>query len=336
MTFIKQLSSEKLAQLSGAYILLVVVFIPVWNAFELMFDPNLQFWLGKHLAWWWLFSSLGLVLLYLVTTQMFFQFAKPEWRNDGMVTYMGRTFISALAIGLILQSYPVHEKSLTSSRNLLDQCTFNTASSALQAEYKKLRELRETGLSKDGKTECAALNSVKECKGFVANDYTSFLEYAEQEFSCSGLCVLPEKLSLTMPHTTATPDASADPYTTVSPTFEPVKSMESPGAVTMVSKGRKFFAAKNRQLRQDSGAAPVLAANVGNALFSTFTYEYYCAHMIASDLRNRGSAISDSTFMQGIVLLFMVMAQSFAELLAEVRKQDIGPGVKRIVSAGDM
>jgi hypothetical protein len=333
--FLKQLSSEKLAQLSGACILLVVVFIPVWNAFELMFDPNLQFWLGKHLAWFWLFSSLGLVLLYLVTTQLFFQFAKPEWRNDGMVTYMGRTFISALAIGLILQSYPVHEKSLASSRNLLDQCSFNTQSSALQTEYKKLRELRETGLSEDGKTECAALASVKECKGFVANDYTNFIEYAEQEFSCSGLCVLPEKLSLTMPHTTATPDASADPYTTASPSFAPVESMESPGAA-MLSKGRKFFASKNRQLRDDSGDAPAPAANVGNALFSSFTYEYKCAHMIASDLRNRGSAISDSTFMQGIVLLFMVMAQSFAELLAEVRKQDIGPGVKRIVSAGDM
>ena len=39
---------------------------------------------------------------------------------------------------------------------------------------------------------------------------------------------------------------------------------------------------------------------------------------------------------QGVVLLFMVMAQSFAELIAEVRKQDVGPGVKRIVSSGNM
>jgi hypothetical protein len=332
MSFLKQLSSEKLAQLTGACILLVVVFIPIWNALELMFDPNLQFWMGKHLAWQWLFSSFGLVLLYLVTTQLFFQFAKPEWRNDGMVTYMGRTFISALAIFLILQSYPVHEKAYSASRDLLDHCTFNTQSSALEREYQKLRELRETGLSKDGKTECAALPSVRECKGFVNNDYSSFLEYAEQEFMCAGLCVLPEKLALTTPATTAAPAAGGDPYTTVSPTFGPVESMESPGAATMVSKGRKFFAAKKQgQLNAD---AP--AANVGNALFSSYTYEYYCAHMIASDLRNRGNAISDSTFMQGVVLLFMVMAQSFAELLAEVRKQDIGPGVKRIVSAGEM
>jgi hypothetical protein len=334
--FIKQLSSEKLAQLSGACILLVVVFIPLWNAFELMFDPNLQFWLGKHLAWWWLFSSFGLVLLYLVTTQLFFQFAKPEWRNDGMVTYMGRTFISALAIGLILQSFPVHEKSYSSSRELLDTCTFNTQSNALHAEYTKLRELRETGFSKDGKTECAALHSVKECKGFVANDYTSFLEYAETEFACTGLCVLPEKLSLSVPAEPAdAKPADTDPYTSPAPIYEPVQSMESPGAA-MVSKGRKFFAARQRQLGDDAAAAaPAPAANVGTALFSSFTYEYYCAHMIASDLRNRGNAISDSTFMQGVVLLFMVMAQSFAELLSEVRKQDLGPGVKRIVS-GDM
>jgi len=332
MTFLKQLSSEKLAQLSGACILLVVVFIPVWNAFELMFDQNLQFWLGKHLAWQWLASSFGLVLLYLVTTQLFFQYAKPEWRNDGMVTYMGRTFISALAIFLILQSYPVHEKTNYASRELLDQCAFNSQSGALQREYKKLRELRETGLSKDGKTECAALSSVKECKGFVANDYTTFLEYSEQEFQCAGLCVLPEKLALTMPATTAKP-ADADPYTTVSPTFGPVSSMESPEAA-MVSKGRKFFA-KGGQLRADADPPQAPALNVGNALFSSFTYEYYCAHMMASDLRNRGNAIADSTFMQGVVLLFMVMAQSFAELLSEVRRQE-APGVKRIVSSGDM
>merc|ERR1719420_2837939 len=112
--------------------------------------------------------------------------------------------------------------------------------------------------------------------------------------------------------------------------------MESPGAA-MVSKGRKFFAAKTKgQLSDDADVSHAPAVNVGNALFSSYTYEYYCAHMIASDLRNRGNAISDSTFMQGVVLLFMVMAQSFAELLSEVRKQDIGPGVKRIVSAGEM
>jgi hypothetical protein len=335
MTFIKQLSSEKLVQISGAFILLVVVFIPVWNAFELMFDENLQFWLGKQLAWQWLFSSLGLVLLYLVTTQLFFQFSKPEWRNDGMVTYMGRTFISALAIMLILQSYPVHEKSYSSSRELLDHCAFNTQSSTLEIEYKKLRELRNTGLSKDGKTECKMLGSVKECKGFVANDYTSFLEYAENEFSCTGLCVLPEELSLRSPATTVKPE-NADPFTTPAPLYAPVKGMESPDPV-LAAKGRKFFAAKTQEkLSADVHTAPAPAVNVGNALFSSFTYDYYCAHMIASDLRNRGNAISDSTFMQGIVLLFMVMAQSFAELLSEVRKQDIGPGVKRIVSAGDM
>lgn len=334
MAFLKQLSSEKLAQLSGVCILLVVVFIPMWNAFELMFDPNLQFWFGKHLAWQWLFSSLGLVLLYLVTTQLFFQYAKPEWRNDGMVTYMGRTFISALAIMLILQSYPIHEKSQSASRELLDSCTFNSQTNALQNEYKKLRELRETGLSMDGKTECAALSSVAECKGFVPNDMTTFLEYAELEFACAGLCVLPEKLSLTMPVTTVKP-ANADPYTTPDPvTYEPVESMESPGAA-MVAKGRKHFRA--RQLREDAAPATTPAVSVGNALFSSFEYDYKCAHMIASDLRNRGNAIADSTFVQGVVLLFMVMAQSFAELLAEVRKQDIGPGVKRIVSgSGEM
>jgi len=338
--FIKQLSSEKLAQLTGACILLVVVFIPVFNAFELLFDPNLQFWMGQHLAWQWLFFSFGLVLLYLVTTQLFFQFAKQEWRNDGMVTYMGRTFISALAIGLILQSYPVHEKTMTSSRELLDVCAFNSRSSRLADEYDKLRELRSTGFSKDGQTECKLMGSVKECKGFVANQYTNFLEYAEQEFMCTGLCVLPEEVSLTMPATTVKP-ADADPYTTVSPTFGPVKSMESPDAA-MLSKGRdvrhgrvsKFFAT-HRQMREDD-ADPAAVPNVGNALFSAYTYEYYCAHMIASDLRNRGASISDSTFTQGVVLLFMVMAQSFAELIAEVRKQDVGPGVKRIVSSGNM
>jgi len=179
------------------------------------------------------------------------------------------------------------------------------------------------------------MSSVKECKGFVANDYTSFLEYAENEFSCTGLCVLPEKLTLTQPATTVKPE-SADPYSTPAPVFAPVSSMESPGAV-LSSKGRKFFASKKHgQLKGDADPATAPAVSVGNALFSSFTYEYYCAHMIASDLRNRGNAISDSTFMQGVVLLCMVMAQSFAELLSEVRKQDIGPGVKRIVSAGEM
>merc|ERR1719271_1677554 len=117
---------------------------------------------------------------------------------------------------LILQSYPIYEKSQSASRELLDSCTFNSQTNALQNEYKKLRELRETGLSKDGKTECAALSSVAECKGFVANDYTSFLEYAEQEFMCSGLCVLPQQLTLEMPTGTTAKPAAEDPYTTVS------------------------------------------------------------------------------------------------------------------------
>lgn len=356
----KQLAStERVVQATGAIILTLLIFIPVSNAVSILTDANLSFWLGRALPWTWLMSCVCLILLYLVTTQLFFTFGQVEWRNDATLMYMSRTFLSALAVGLIMQSYPLYEKSGQASKMLLDECSFDSHSSSLQKTYEKLRAIRDD-------QNCANQLSVRACEGFVANDYTEYLAWVEEEFQCTGMCSLPATLKLE----TVSADQKDDPYAKNVP--EPfdgqeVATMETPslsyGEASNYAKVGRLYgdgstmpgllqenqtAPRTRSLLEksrrsanvlsqpiagqltpvaDQGLTGGRMPNVGNALFSHYSYDYHCAHMAASDLRNRGTAIADATFIQGVALLTLVIAQAVAELVAEVRKTD--PGVKR-------
>jgi hypothetical protein len=356
-------STERVVQATGAIILTLLIFIPVSNAVQILTDTNLSFWLGKALPWTWLSSCVCLVLLYLVTTQLFFVFAQVEWRNDATLMYMARTFLSALAVGLIMQSYPLYEKSGEAAKMLLDECSFNSHSSSLQRTYEKLRAIRDD-------QNCANQLSVRACEGFVANDYTEYLAWVEEEFQCTGMCSVPKDLKL---ETVAA--QKDDPYARNVP--EPfdgqeVATMETPsvkyGEVSTYAKVGNLYGDGSTApgLLQENHTAPTRTRallersrrtanaltdtpgindlvpvsgqgltggrmpNVGNALFSHYTYDYHCAHMAASDLRNRGNAIADATFIQGVALLTLVIGQSVAELVAEARKMD--PGVTRASS----
>jgi hypothetical protein len=356
-------STERVVQATGAIILTLLIFIPVSNAIQILTDTNLSFWLGPALPWTWLMSCVALILLYLVTTQLFFTYAKMEWRNDATLTYMSRTFLSALAIGLIMQSYPLYEKSGQAAKLLLDECSFDSHSSSLQKTYEKLRAIRSD-------QNCVNQHSVRACEGFVANDYTEYLAWVEDEFQCTGMCSVPKELTL---ETVAAEDQD-DPYAknipgefngqevadleTPSVTYGATSSYAavgnlygdgstSPGLIQRAANRTRTRALLEKTRRSEKaldapgaalGMTPVVdqglsggrVPNVGNALFSHYTYEYHCAHMAASDLRNRGTAIADATFIQGVALLTLVIAQSVAELAAEVRKTD--PGVKRTPS----
>merc|ERR1719240_279839 len=206
----------------------------------------------------------GLVLTYIVATQLFFGFAQKEYQNDQMVLYIARLFVTALAVMLVLQSYPIHEKAAGASALLLDECAFSDKSTSLQNQYLKLQVLRS-------QESCRTLRTVKQCDGFKANDYTEYIQWAEERFSCTGLFSPPVGLivpPIAEEEADEEPEDPLDPYTTAAPVqLQPVAAMEPVDPVTLVQK-----------------------PNVGNALFSQYTYEYHCGHMVATDLKNKGTA----------------------------------------------
>jgi hypothetical protein len=308
-------SSERLIQLNGALLLLVLVYIPASNAVQMLMDENLFFWMGSGPAWGWLMGCFGLVLTYVVATQLFFGFAQREYQNDQMVLYIARLFVTALAVMLVLQSYPIHEKAVGASALLLDECSFSDRSTSLQNQYLKLQMLRS-------EASCRSLRTVKQCDGFRANDYTEYIQWVEDRFMCTGLCTPPAGLIVPPPaEDDAEPEDPLDPYTTAAPVqLQPVAAMEPVDPAMLQKQNRTQQKAVHAPRR-----AAVLAQqmpNVGNALFSNYNYEYHCGHMVATDLKNKGTALSDMTFAQGVTLLVLVVVQSFGELIWDSRRPE--------------
>merc|ERR1719482_1877807 len=220
-----------------------------------------------------------------------------------MVLYIARLFVTALAVMLVLQSYPIHEKAAGASALLLDECSFSDKSTSLQNQYLKLQVLRNDA-------SCREMRTVKQCDGFRANDYTEYIQWVEDRFMCTGLCTPP--VGLIVPPPTEEDDVEpADPATLLqNATRTRQKAVHAPRRAAVLAQQMP---------------------NVGNALFSQYTYEYHCGHMVATDLKNKGSALSDMTFAQGITLLVLVVVQSFGELIWESRRPE---PPKRTLSEG--
>jgi len=251
----------------------------------------------------------------VVATQIFFGFAQKEYQNDQMVLYIARLFVTALAVMLVLQSYPIHEKAAGASALLLDECSFSDKSTSLQNQYLKLQVLRNDA-------SCREMRTVKQCDGFRANDYTEYIQWVEDRFMCTGLCTPPAGLIVPPPAEDAEePEDPLDPYTTAAPVqLQPVAAMEPVDPAMLQKQNRTQQKAVHAPRR-----AAVLAQqmpNVGNALFSNYNYEYHCGHMVATDLKNKGTALSDMTFAQGVTLLVLVVVQSFGELIWDSRRPE--------------
>jgi hypothetical protein len=307
-------SSERLIQLQGTLLLTLLVFLPATNAIELLVDPTLQFWIGSGQAWAWLMGCVGIIVLFLVTTQLFFLFGRGEWQNDAMVMYMGRTFVTILGIVLILQSFPLDERAKGASQMLLDTCSFSDRSQSLQNMYTKLELIRKD-------ESCRSMRTVRQCSGFQANDYTEYIQWVEETYMCTGLCSAPMDVSyVEAPARRQAREkehaSQNDPYTTPGP-VTPMEPVEEAGLV-QANATRSKVASAERRAGVLAGQMPI----VGNALFSQYTYEYHCGHMIATDLKSRGTAMADSTFSNGVLLLVLVLIQSAGELVNEARKPE--------------
>lgn len=174
--------------LAGVIVLILCLFVPIWNGAILMSDPAYVYFSGKTMGR--CLHSLGFAtpFAYALAVVLLYKYADPA--KQTLETALGNVAIFLLMVGvlLLLFSLPLSRQSNWAYQNLAFSCESGVRTRELYQSSASLIALRS-------QPQCAALASVEECPGFEANEYTDTLKEMEEFYHCSGFCYTPSAMS---------------------------------------------------------------------------------------------------------------------------------------------
>jgi hypothetical protein len=164
----------------GAFLILMMTVVPVWNMSVLLADFNYVFWAGIHVPRCLIISCVGVIFLYVL-----FATAVLRRRQSRMPETIMNTismFVLLMGFILIVFSIPLQQQVDRTTNNLLYHCRESEQTHRTYEFTKVLQNLRKS-------PACAKLWSVEQCSGYEeANPYTDFIKDMENKFKCSGFC----------------------------------------------------------------------------------------------------------------------------------------------------
>lgn len=230
------MDTDELSLRGGATLLALLMVVPVINCVTLLTDTNLGFWVGTGTAFGWLFLSILLVVGYAVVMSAFTRkaFGEPRGRRTldaderHTAAHVGfmmlRTFFLIIGLFLIWQKFEIEDAVTAQAQILTESCESEGRSSVLHNYYKQLQAIRND-------ESCAGKLSVTECTGWVSNDWSRYLLWAEGQFECTGVC--PETVARLSPVAPVQPEPERQRLAPVFSAPEPV-GLESPAPLAAV------------------------------------------------------------------------------------------------------
>jgi len=166
----------------GTLILLLVVFIPIFDAMRLMKDPTFVFFMGRSMPMRIIWTCLGSVVLYMFLIVLFFACAREEAKTDQSILMIFSIVLTALGVGLLSLSVPLTAATLDVHNEIFSNCQFGPRTQRLYEYSTVLQGLRSA-------EPCASFSSVNMCDGYQESmPYTGFLSSMEGQYGCSGFC----------------------------------------------------------------------------------------------------------------------------------------------------
>jgi len=212
---------DELSLRGGACLLALLMVVPVMNCITLLTDTNLGFWVGTGTALGWLFLCVLIVAGYFVVMTAFIRKALPEFRTSHVSFMVLRTFFLIIGLLLIWQKFEIEGAVKEQASILTERCESDGRSSVLHNYYKQLKAIRSDA-------SCAGKFSVTECTGWVSNDWSRYLQWAEGQFECTGVC--PDTVPRLSPVAPAQPQEERQ---RLAPVFQPPQPVDLQAPATL-------------------------------------------------------------------------------------------------------
>jgi len=173
----------------GFFVLVMLVVIPVWDADKLLKDPAYTYFAGKSVPRAILSVCLSLPIFYICTISLIFKRGALRIINEQTMLGVGLVFLTALGFALILLSFPLHESSGATYKDIVFSCSTGWRVRELYQTSQALHVLRSD-------PACAVEMTVANCPSFQPTPYTEVLQAMERNYKCSGFCYTPNTIEV--------------------------------------------------------------------------------------------------------------------------------------------
>lgn len=171
----------------GAFVLSMLVIVPVWNALRLLQDPAYTYFAGKAVPRGLLSVCLSLPIFYVCTVSLLFKRAALKVINEQTLLGVGILFLITLGFSLVVFSFPLRYEATTTYQDVVTSCQAGPKTRELYQTSQALQLLRTD-------PACAQEHTVASCVGFQATPFTKVLEDMEQRYKCAGFCFNPASI----------------------------------------------------------------------------------------------------------------------------------------------
>lgn len=164
----------------GAFLVAMLLLVPIWNALAMMTDSIFAHIVGRAVPISLFISSLLVIGAYFLMVRLFFGSPLQDQTRHNLLVLLN-IFLGALGIALILQAVPLGNESENAYDKLWLNCEFTPFTRDLATTSLTLQNLRAG-------PKCKGEQSVEDCTGYQASRPAYILRDLEQTYRCSGFC----------------------------------------------------------------------------------------------------------------------------------------------------
>jgi len=174
-------------QVLGAFLALMILAFPFWDTYLMLYDPVLSIFVPKGLAQAILMGCLFLLIVYIVTTQLFRSLAHQSAHGQTAFITMLWVFLSLYGAFLCLASFPLASLAHEVQTEAVMACGEGPHTRKLAVSYSQLVAWRED-------PTCSGMESVEQCRNLTDGNLTAGLRWEslkaiENNLRCSGFCI---------------------------------------------------------------------------------------------------------------------------------------------------
>jgi len=322
----------------GCALLLLICFIPIWNAIALLQDPAFRHFCATQVPWIFLLLLAVIGIAYMVSVILIFSHVQNMDTLDESLYILVPIVLTVLGALFLMTSVPLANDSYEVYTQIVYDCAHGSRTRDLYGHSASLQQVRN-------QPSCLMQSSVEECQGFAYTDANDFLKSMERSYHCSGFCYntvaaanppLPNASAMGLNSTVLlqTHSGVTENFTWAAgqmPHDMRMRSMRARSMPELHSMGAQERLLSSSQTSEASaqptaGASGSSYSTVPPALFSKAIYVTSCSGMAARDMRHFIGDVSQQFFYEGMTLVAAALVITFVKLFHAASKQEYMAG----------
>lgn len=315
----------------GAFLLSIIISLPLYDAYKLTHHFNYVYWNGKEVLYATIIAVTLIPFLWVMLCRCVFQGPRLHLWKTSDVSLMAASGACMVGVVLLMIASLASHSSYSSQMALSQTCEVTIHTRGARTWYTEALTMRRTA-------ECASVISIEDCSGFenlaARVDEWMYFKTLEQTFACTGFCHEPlarldevgsgdKKEDKKDDKKEESKDDEKDKKFLLQ-----VEEVDSSGR--SVPQGRKRPHNFMASLLSRDAKASMPRTNVIQepnvtyppTLFSNLNFEKIsCQRAAAVNLENVGHTLTDQLWWQGIALIGLAILIGFADALQSLKLQ---------------